>query len=192
MSIMSRGRENFQKFKGIILLAVKWYRLFPRKIRYYKLERNRYTRGYRGQMKRYALVKSIAKHVGDNVGIKEGVFFRNIDNLSIGNNVSIWPLTYIDAYGGLAIGDNVSIAHGVSILAFEHQYAEHEIPIKDQGLEALPVSIGDNVWIGAKATILGGICVESGSVIGAGTVITKNIPHDSVVVGVPGKKIKNR
>lgn len=189
---MSRGRDKFQKFQGVISLVVKWYRLFPRKVRYRMLERNRYTRGYIGQVKRYALVKSIAKIVGDNVSIKEGAFLYNIDDLTIGNNVSIWPLVYIDAYGGLSIGNDVSIAHGVSILTFEHQYEDHKIPIKDQEVKSLSVSIGDNVWIGAKATILGGNHIESGSVIGAGTIITKDVPHDSIVVGVPGRKVKDR
>ena len=189
---MSRGREKFQKFQGIISLVVKWYQLFPKKSRYRKLEKNRYTRGYIGQVKRYALVKSIAKAVGDNVSIKEGVFLYNIDNLILGSNVSIWPLVYIDAYGGLNIGSDVSIAHGVSILTFEHQYENHEIPIKDQEVKALPVSIGNNVWIGAKATILGGNSIDSGSVIGAGSVITKNVQCDSIVVGVPGRKVKDR
>lgn len=136
---MTRGREKFKKYQTIINLLVKWYFLFPRKIRYQKLERCRYTRGYLGQAKRYALIKSLAKAVGDNVSIKEGVFFYNIDNMIMGDNVSIWPLVYIDGFGGLSIGSDVSIAHGVSILTFEHQYNDHSIPIKDQEVEPLPV-----------------------------------------------------
>ncbi len=189
---MKSGRDLFNKYKGIIELLVKWYRLFPRRIRYLKLERNRYTRGYVGQVKRYALVKSIAKSVGDNVGIKEGVFLYHIDDLKLGNNVSIWPMAYIDAYGGLEVGNDVSIAHGVSIITFEHFYEGHELPIKYQGIKSLPICIGDNVWIGAKATILGGNVLGNGSVIGSGAVITKDVPSDSVVVGVPGKKVKDR
>lgn len=92
---MSRGCDKFKRFQSVILLMVKWYKLFPRKIRYRKLEKNRYTRGYLGQAKRYALVKSIAKSVGNNVSIKEGSFIYNIDEMIIGDNVSIWPLVYI-------------------------------------------------------------------------------------------------
>lgn len=189
---MSKGREKFHKCRCIILLIEKWYRLFPRKIRYRMLEKNRYTYGYIGMVKRYALVKSIAKSVGDNVCIKEGVFFYNIDNMVIGKNVSIWPMTYIDAFGGLVIGNDVSIAHGVTILTFEHQYSDRELPIKDQKVKSIPVVIGNNVWIGAKATILAGNHVNDGSVIGAGTVITKDVYDNSIIVGVPGKKIKDR
>lgn len=86
----------------------------------------------------------------------------------------------------------MSIAYVVSILTFEHQYIDHNIPIKNQEVKALPVFIGDNVWIGAKATILGGNSIENGSVVGAGAVITKDVPSDSIVVGVPGKKVKDR
>lgn len=190
--MIKRGREIFQKYNGIISLLVKLYSLFPNKKRYRILERNRYTRGYIGQVKRYALVKSIAKSIGDNVSIKENVFLYNIDNLTLGSNVSIWPFAYIDAYGGLDIGNDVSIAHGASILTFEHQFQDHEIPIKDQKVKALSVYIGDDVWIGAKATILGGNRIETGSVIGAGTVVTRDVPCNSIVVGVPGRKLRDR
>lgn len=54
------------------------------------------------------------------------------------------------------------------------------------------IIIEDNVWIGAKATILGGNTVESGSVVGAGSVVTKNVPSDSIVVGAPARKVKDR
>lgn len=189
---MSRGRDKFKKYQAAINLLVKWYKMFPCKIRYKKLERNRFTRGYIGQVKRYALVKSIAKSVGSNVSIKEGVFLYHINEMVIGNNVSIWPLSYIDAIGGLTIGNDVSIAHGTSILTFEHQYEAHNIPIKDQEVKILPVAIEDNVWIGAKATILSGVHIASGSVIGAGAVITKDVDENTIVVGIPGKKIKDR
>lgn len=189
---MSRGRDKFRKYRFFINFLANLYSIFPKRIQKIFLERNRNSCGYIGQVKRYALVKNLALSVGDNVSIKEGVYLYNIDRLSIGNNVSIWPMTYIDAYGGIEIGNDVSIAHGCSILSFEHIFAEQDIPIKDQGLRTKPVKIENDIWIGAKVTVLGGSTIRTGCVIGAGSVVTKDTDEKSVYVGVPAKKIKNR
>ena len=65
-------------------------------------------------------------------------------------------------------------------------------PIKEQGLTLLETKICDNVWIGAKATILGGVIINSGAVVGAGAVVTKNVMENAVVTGGPAKNIKFR
>ena len=189
---MNRGRTKFEKFLPCINIWVRFYSIFPQKVQVKLLERSRYSRGYIGQVKRYALVKNMALSVGNNVSIKEGVYLYNIGQLSIGNNVSIWPMTYIDAYGGVEIGDDVSIAHSCSILSFDHTFDEQDIPIKYQPVRKLPVKIEKDVWLGAKVVVLGGTTVRSGCVIGAGSVVTKNTEEKSVYVGVPAKKIKER
>ena len=189
---MSRGRERFYKYKNAIRLLCKLYSLFPHKIQVKLLEKNRNSKGYIGQVKRYALLKNLAKSIGDNVSIKEGVYLYNTENLNIGDNVSIWPMVYIDAYGGIDIGNDVSIAHSASILSFEHTFKSREIQIKDQEVVSLPVKIHDNIWIGAKATILGGTKVCTGCVIGAGSVVTRDTNSNAVYCGVPAKKIKDR
>jgi acetyltransferase-like isoleucine patch superfamily enzyme len=112
--------------------------------------------------------------------------------MEIGNNVSIHPMCYIEAKGGLVIGNDVSIAHGVTIMTTTHIYDKTDIPIKDQGSVANNVVIKDNVWIGAKATLLCGITVNQGAIVGAGAVVTKTIPANAVVAGVPARIIKMR
>ena len=189
---MGRGRSKFKKFAPYINILTKFYSVFPRKMQAKLLEQNRNSRGYLGQVKRYALVKNLALSVGNNVSIKEGVYLYNISRLSIGNNVSIWPMTYIDAFGGVEIGDDVSIAHNCSIVSFEHTFEMQDIPIKDQSVKTLPVRIENDVWLGAKVTVLGGTTIGSGCVIGAGSVVTKDTETKSVYVGVPAKKIKER
>lgn len=189
---MGRGRDKFKKFAPYIQMLIKLYKIFPKKVQIKLLEWNRNSHGYWGQVKRYALVKNLALSVGNNVSIKEGVYLYNISQLSIGNNVSIWPMTYIDAYGGVEIGNDVSIAHNCSILSFEHTFTGQDIPIKDQESKRLSVKIEDDIWIGAKVTVLGGCTIHSGCVVGAGSVVTKDTDEKSVYVGVPAKKIKER
>ena len=190
--IKPRGRILFNKYRKIIIFISKCFSILPLKFRYKLFERKRYSSGLHGIAIRYILLHSIAKECGDNVLINQGCFILNADKLSIGNNVSIQPMCYIDAVGGISIGNDVSIAHGVSILSSTHNYKERSKPIKDQGLLLSQCIINDDVWIGAKATILCGTTIEKGSVIGAGAVITHSFNKNSVIAGVPAKKIKER
>ena len=150
------------------------------------------TKGIIGIVLRYALLKSIAVNCGDNVAIYPGVYLLKPDKLIIGNNVSIHPMCYIDSTGGIVIGNDVSIAHGTTIMSSTHNYADVNVAIKDQGIKLLKTEIKDNVWIGAKSTILAGVVVESGSIIAANAVVTKNVPQNTVVGGVPARTIKLR
>ncbi|MCI8554130.1 MAG: acyltransferase [Clostridiales bacterium] len=141
---------------------------------------------------RYALLKSIARECGDNVSIHQGCFILYPEKLSLGSHVSIHPMCYIEAVGGLCIGDNVSLAHAVTVLSATHHYKDRNIPIKDQGISELPAKICDNVWVGAKATILGGRNIGSGSVIAAGAVVTHDVEPNTVVAGVPASFLMER
>ena len=152
----------------------------------------RSTKGYKGLVIRYALLKSLAKSCGDNVSIHPDVYLFSVSNLNLGDNVSIHPMCYIDASGEIDIGSDVSIAHAVTILSTSHTFAEHDVPIKDQTVEMKKTVIDNNVWIGAKATVLCGNMVSSGSVIAAGAVVTHDVPANTVVAGVPARVIKER
>lgn len=187
-----RGRDKFKKFRVILKLLQAFYSVFPRKIRLFFFVRRRKTCGYYGLAVRYALLKTLAKSVGDNVSIYPDVYLFNVQNLIIGNNVSIHPMSYVEAYGGVVIGNDVSIAQGTTIMSVNHDFSKLDIPIKDQGIEARPILIENDVWIGAKATVLGNVTIASGTVVGASAVVTKNTECNSVVAGIPARIIKKR
>ncbi len=192
MSKQSRGRDKFNKFKPIIIMLSKSCILLPKRLRIILFEHYRMTRGIIGLVLRYVLLKSVALQCGDNVSIHPGVYLFRPENLSIGNNVSIHPMCYIDATGEIGIGNNVSIAHGVTILSTSHVYTAMNIPIKDQGIEEKKTTIHDDVWIGAKATILYGVNLRQGSIIAANCVVIKDVNENMICVGIPGKEIKKR
>lgn len=141
---------------------------------------------------RYIVLKSILPDLGDNVSIHENVYLYSPENLHIGNNVSIHPMCYIDATGGIDIGDDVSIAHSVTIMSSTHNYSSLEISIKDQDVYCINTKISDNVWIGAKATILSGVIINSGSIVGANALVSKDVECNMIVGGVPAREIKKR
>ena len=66
------------------------------------------------------------------------------------------------------------------------------MPIKDQGIVKSPVRVGPDCWLGVKVTVLRGVTVGAGSVVAAHAVVNKDVPPISVVVGIPGRVVKNR
>ncbi len=105
--------------------------------------------------------------------------------LEIGSHVDIGEFTHIRASGGVHIGDRVLIAAHVVITSRQHP---RDIPRYGHVLDA-PVRIEDDVWIGAGAIVLPGITVGRGAVVGAGAVVTKDVPPFGIVGGVPARAI---
>lgn len=135
---------------------------------------------------------SVVAHWGVDVRIKPGVYILNPENLRVGNRVSIQHYCMISCYGGVTIGDDVSIAHNCTILSSSHPYDMPGVRIRDGEIVAAPVTIGSDVWIGCRAVVLGGVSIGKGCVIGAGAVVTKDVPDGTVVAGVPARIIKHR
>lgn len=112
--------------------------------------------------------------------------------LKVGNNSSIGPYAYIGCSGYIEIGDNVMMSPRVSIYSENHNFSETEFPMIEQGVTRSFVKIEDDCWIAANAVILAGVTVGKGSVVAAGSIVTKDVPPYSIVAGNPAKIIKNR
>ena len=108
-------------------------------------------------------------------------------HIKIGSNTVINRQTYLDGRAGLRIGNNVNISHQALIQTLTH---DPQDPLF--GTLCKPVTIEDHVWIGARAIILSGVTIGEGAVIGAGAVVTKDIPPYSIAVGNPARVIKAR
>jgi len=93
---------------------------------------------------------------------------------------------------GLSIGDNCMIGGGVLICGVNHGYAIQSVPMRQQSINAAPIIIGQDVWIGMGAIILPGVTLGNGSIIGAGAVVTSDVPASTVVSGVPARFVKLR
>ena len=120
-------------------------------------------------------------------------------NVRIGDRSRVQMNTMIVGYGPagdpsgqVTIGNDVLIAPNCMILAGNHGFADPEKPINQQPIVRKPIVIEDNVWIAGRCNITAGVTIGHGSVIGAGSVVTKDIPPMSVAAGVPAKVIKRR
>ena len=129
----------------------------------------------------------IGKNVDEKFALFPPFYTDYGQNITIGKNVFINSGCCFQDQGGIEIGDNVLIGQQVVIATVNHDF----MPKRRANMLPAPVKIGDDVWIGARATILPGVTVGSGAVIAAGAVVTKDVPENTVVAGVPAKIIKN-
>jgi acetyltransferase-like isoleucine patch superfamily enzyme len=132
---------------------------------------------------------SIAK---DSILFATGVIAYKGAGISIGDRTGISARAYFAGQGGISIGKDVIMGPNVQIFSENHNFSDLELTIKEQGVTKIPVTIGDNCWIGAGATILAGVTIGNGCVIAASSVVSKSVPANSIVAGVPAKVIKSR
>lgn len=138
---------------------------------------------------RWFWAKMIVEKIGNNVNIERCAVLS--PKLQIGNNSGIG--VNCEVYGSVIIGENVMMAPDVVIYTSSHKHDRIDVPMREQGMtECEPVLIGDDVWIGRRVVIMPGVKLGNGCIIGAGAVVTKNIPDYSVAVGVPAKVVKIR
>jgi len=109
-------------------------------------------------------------------------------NIRLGRNVFINQGCRLNDIGGIGIGDEVMIGPDVSLITSGHPVDPRT---RRAGITAAPIRIGRNVWIGARAMILQGVTVGEDSVIGAGAIVTSDIPPSTLAVGVPAKVVRD-
>ena len=128
----------------------------------------------------------IGKPVGEGFGLFPPFYSDFGKNITIGDNVFINAGCKFQDQGGITIGDGALIGHNVVLATLNHDLA----PEKRQQLHPAPIHIGKGVWIGANATVTAGVTVGDNAVIAAGAVVNKDVEANTVVGGIPAKKIK--
>ena len=111
-----------------------------------------------------------------------------VGDVTIGNHTRVG--IHCTVIGPVCIGNHVNLAQGITVTALNHNFADSNRKIDEQGISTKPVVIGDDVWIGANAVILPGVTIGRHVVVAAGAVVTKDVPDYSLVAGVPAKEIK--
>lgn len=111
-----------------------------------------------------------------------------VGDVIIGDNTRIG--LHSTVIGPVEIGSNVNLAQGIVVTALNHNFTDCTKRIDEQGVSTAKVTIGNDVWIGANATVLPGVTIGNHSVVAAGAVVTKDVPPYSLVGGVPARILK--
>ena len=127
---------------------------------------------------------------GDYVTISRGVMIRPSSyyggdygqGLVMGEHSSFGPYSYVGCSGKITIGKNVMFGPKCSLFAENHNFSDTETSIKSQGVNQKGITVEDDCWIGSSVTILDGVTIGRGSVVGAGALITKDVPAGSIVI----------
>lgn len=121
-------------------------------------------------------MRDFTGHIYGRVTIGDGVFFNR------GCHVVV--------HEGLSIGNHCLFGELVSIHDDNHIPGRGSEPIASRGVRTAPITIGDNVWVGAKATVLPGVSIGDNAVIGANAVVTRDIPANTIAVGIPARVVR--
>lgn len=133
--------------------------------------------------------KLMLKKCGKNVNIEKGAVFAS--GVELGDNSGIGICANIGA--NCVIGKDVMMGPECVIYTSNHRFDSTEVPMREQGFQGIkPVVIGDDVWIGGRVIILPGVKVGSHSIIGAGAIVTKDVPEWAIVAGNPAVVKKYR
>jgi len=128
--------------------------------------------------------------IADHSFIGESCYIKCFGGkVSIGQDVSINSKSFINGCGGVTIGDNTRIGTQSIVIASNHKFGEPDVLVKD-AITKLGVNLGENIWLGARVTVLDGVTIPSNSVIGACSLVSKPLDDAGVYVGSPVKKIK--
>jgi galactoside O-acetyltransferase len=136
-----------------------------------------------------------AIRIGEGTSIMSGsyLYAHDSSNLVIGSHCSFNHNVMLGAAGGeIIIGNNVLIGPNVVLRASDHVFTSTEIPIRSQGHRPGRILIGDDVWLAANVVVTSNVSIGSGCVVGAGSIVTRDLPPMSVCVGNPARPISSR
>jgi len=139
---------------------------------------------------RYFCCKRIFDKCGINVNVEHGADFSHGGGIEIGDNSGLGINSWI---GVAKIGKDVMMGNEVMLISANHAYSDLTRPMREQGGEPhRPIIVEDDVWIGARAIILPGRRIGRGAIVGAGAVVTKDVPSYAIVGGNPARILKYR
>ena len=139
---------------------------------------------------RGSICRPLFRRAGQGIHIKQGAYFGRGDQIDLGDHSDLGLRCLV--YNNVSIGRDVMMAPDVMILAATHIHDNLDVPMRLQGERRLRVVVGDDVWIGARAVIVGGVTIGSGAIIAAAAVVTRDVPPLAVVGGNPARIIRFR
>jgi acetyltransferase-like isoleucine patch superfamily enzyme len=161
--------------------------------------RARFVLAFRSVGRNYFALGTVDIHPGGRIGMGSANWLEKSYTLSsVGGKLVIGDHNYFNrnvkivCYESVSIGDNCLIGDSVHIYDQDHNFADIHTLIRTQGYLTKPVKIGNNVWLGAKVTVLKGVTIGDGAIIGANALVAKDVPPNAIAVGNPATIVRMR
>jgi acetyltransferase-like isoleucine patch superfamily enzyme len=145
-----------------------------------------------GLWSRRVFLERRLRSCGSDLVVSQGVIFEFPERIELGDRVFVNRGTLITAHTDIHIGDDVLIGPYVVINSGDHIYSDPNQPIRTQGHAVGPITIGNDVWLGAHCVIVRDVKVGDGAVVAAGAVVIDDVPPRTLVAGVPAVPRKLR
>jgi acetyltransferase-like isoleucine patch superfamily enzyme len=188
LAFLARNRMLTPKY-ALLALRLAWRRFLTRAGYRMKLEGMLFL----GPRVTLEVGRSARLRFGRWVWVGHGTKIRcHEGEVSIGDKTVLGQECTISAYQQISIGEQCILADRVMLIDFDHNVSEVERPVRVQGIYKRDVRVGSNVWIGYGAQILRGVTIGDNSIVGAGSVVTKDVPANAVVGGAPARLIRMR
>jgi len=198
--LLKRFNMLLRGFVSKLYIHNKGLFFLGKKVEFYCI--NKITFGRNVSINDYVLIDGLSKYgvkrgnncsIGVRTAIKATGSIRNIGvGVKLGNTVTMGSDCFIGGAGGVTIGDNVAIGQNVRFHSENHKFDNANLEISEQGVVRNGIIVENDCWIGAGSVILDGVKLGKGSVIGANSVVTKDVLQYSIVAGNPAKFIKSR
>ncbi len=196
--IFNKSIAWLRSLKLLFALQVPKLMFLGRAVRFYNLKNMQFGKWV--QLEDHVYLSALCRNkltFGNNVRIGAysriiaSTSFNNLgEGIRIGNNVGIGEFAYLGGSGGLEIGDDCIIGQYLSCHPENHNFNDNQQLIRLQGVSRKGIKIGKNCWIGSKVTILDGVTIGDNCIIAAGAVVTRSMPDNAVIGGIPAKLIK--
>lgn len=149
--------------------------------------------GRRGAIERGVRLLGYGRiRLGDRVTLRRGVVLAGNGSLTIGSGTTLNDGCRISAFDSVQIGADCMFAPQVSVLDIDHRFDARDRPLRQQGYRTAPVVIGDDVWLGVNVVVLRGVRIGNGAIIGANSVVTRDIPDFAIAAGIPARVLRMR
>lgn len=145
--------------------------------------------GTLGKKLRYRVLRRYLQKLGPHTLFLSGIIITNPEKVSIGAHCNFAFNAFITGAGGVTIGDWVGFGPDVKVWSVNHRFDDPDKPWQLQGWEQKPVTIEDDVWLGANVFIMPGVTIGKGAIVSAGSVVSKSMPPYSIVVGNPARVV---
>ena len=145
--------------------------------------------GTLGKKLRYRVLGRYLQKLGPHTLFLSGIIVTNPEKVSIGAHCNFAFNSFITGAGGVRIGDWVGFGPDVKVWSVNHRFDDPDKPWQLQGWEQKPVTIEDDVWLGANVFVMPGVTIGKGAIVSAGSVVNKSVPSYAIVVGNPARVI---